>query len=255
MQYKTSIFYYYHTLLILNWQKLTIVKRIPLFIITLFCIGPCFAQDVIERKNKVTDLVTEKFQTVIQTHKQIKQGVYHAFYNKKTVIASGNYANDKKIGMWHFFDQHGKPMQNFNYDTHQLQYETPEDSTSNIMYRLDEVTRDTDRVTKPVRPGGRYYGYVPYLRAFKLPDDFKNNYGTYTLMLELLISPLGRLADCTIHIRYARSDKDLAVFNINPDLLNDEDKQFIPATLNRKRVASRILIGCYITQYDGIDMW
>ncbi|HTH82000.1 MAG TPA: hypothetical protein VL490_03645 [Mucilaginibacter sp.] len=232
------------------------MKRIPLFIITLFFISQCFAQDVVERKNKLTNLVNEKYQTIIQTHKQIKQGLYHAFYNKNTVIASGNYTNDQKTGMWHFYDQRGKLMQNFNYDTNRLQYEAPEDSTSNIMYRLDEFIRDTDRVTKPIRLGGRYYGYVPYLRAFKLPEDFKNSsWGEFTVMLEILVSPLGRLADCTAHIRYARSDKDLAVISINPDLLSDDDKQFIPATLNRQPVSSRILIGCYITRLDGIDIY
>jgi hypothetical protein len=232
------------------------VKRILLLIITLFCIGQCLAQDVVERKNKLTELVNEKFQTVIQTHKQIKQGVYHAFYNKKTVIASGTYTDDKKTGMWHFYDQRGRLLQNFNYDTNRLQYEAPEDSTSNIMYRVDEFIRDTDRVTKPIRLGGRYYGYVPYLRTFKLPEGFNNSayWGHCTVMLEILVSPLGRLADCTAHVRYAGSDKDLAEVSINPALISDEDKQFVPATLNRKPVSSRILIGCYITRDDEIDM-
>jgi hypothetical protein len=231
------------------------VKRILLFIAALLFVNNCFAQDIVERKNRLTDFVTERFQTVIQTKKQIKQGVYHAFYDKKIVIASGGYVNDKKIGTWHFFDPDGKLLENFNYDTNKLLYEAPEYTTSNIRYNIDYNVTDTDKITKPIRPGGRYFGYVPYLRVFKLPTEFENaNLERYDVLLELLVSPLGRLADYKMHFRYANNDKDLMTIDINPDLINAEDKIFIPASYNGQTVSSIIMIKCYITKFNGIDM-
>jgi len=176
------------------------VKRLFFIIVTLVYANNCQAQEVVKRKNKLTDMVTEKYQTIIGAGKQIKQGIYNAFYDRSTVIANGSYANDKKKGMWHFFDQNGKLIENYNYDTNSLLYEASEDSTSNIKYRIDNKVTFTDVVTKPVRPGGRYYGYVPYLRAFKLPDDMFNiNREEYAVTLEILVSALGRLADFKIH--------------------------------------------------------
>lgn len=220
----------------------------------MLCINYCFAQDIVERKNKLTDFVTERYQTIIQTNKQVKQGIYRAFFDKKILIAMGSYVNDKKTGTWHFFDRTGKQLENYNYDTNKLTYEAPEDSVSNIRYIIDNKITDADLVTKPVRPGGRYYGYVPYLRAFKLPSDMEDAGQALDVILELLVSPGGRLADYKIHIRYLNDEKDLMVFNVNTDLIADEDKVFIPATFNNQPISSRILIRCYITRSNGIDL-
>lgn len=231
------------------------MKKIQLFIAALFCINCCLAQAVVERKNKLTDLVTEKYQTIIQTNKQVKQGVYYAFYDKKTLIATGRYTDDKRTGMWHFFNRQGKQVENYNYDTNKLLYEAPDDSTANIRYIIDKTITNTDLITRPVRLGGNYYGYVPYLRLFKLPPEMEtNNNSVYNVILELLVSPGGKLADYKIHIRYTNTTNDLAVLNINTDLIPEEDKTFIAATFNNQPILSRIVIGCYITKYDGIEM-
>jgi hypothetical protein len=228
------------------------LKKIPPFIVALLFITHCFAQQLVERKGRLTTMVTEKFQTVIEKSKQVKQGLYHAFYNKNTVIASGNYTDDKRTGVWHFFNQGGKLSENFNYDTQKLTYEAPEDTTSNIRYVIDNKINGGDHVTKPVRLGGRYFGYVPYLRLFKLPADMVDvNPAEFIVVLELLISPGGRLADYRIHIKSASYER---VLSIGTDLLSEEDRQFLPAGFNNQPISSTIFIQCYIDKYGGIDM-
>ncbi len=232
------------------------MKKLLFIIFTLICANHCPAQDVVERKNKLTDFVSEKYQTIIQPNKQVKQGVYHAFYDKKIVLASGSYANDKRTGIWHFFDPQGKLLENYNYDTNNLLYEAPETTSSNIRYSIDNKITITDIITKPVRPGGRYFGYVPYLKAFKLPYDLQNtNREQYDVVLELLVSPMGRLADYKIHIRYVNNETDLIMINIDPHLISEEDKVFIPATWNSQPIASTILVKCFITRFDSIDIY
>jgi hypothetical protein len=228
------------------------VKKFLFLITTLFYISPVIAQQAIERKSALTDLVTEKFQTVIAKNKPVKQGSFNAFYNKTILIANGNFSNDKKTGLWSFFDQDGKLSEKFDYNTNQLIYEAPEDSASNIRYSIDNQITKTDMVTKPIRPGGRYFGYIPYLKLFRLPTDMADiNPDRYTVILELLVSAGGRLAEYKIHIRTYGNDR---VLSVNTDLLNEEDREFIPATINKQPILSNIIIQCYITRRGGLDM-
>ena len=212
----------------------------------------CFSQQI-TRKNKLTSSVLERYQSFIGTNKEVRQGLYQALYNK-TPVASGMYTDDKRTGMWHFYSKAGTLVENYNYDTNTLTYEAVEDTTSALRYFVDAPLNPGDRVTKPIKIGGRYFAYIPYLKLFKLPSDMPNTGREgYTITLELLISPLGRLADFRIHVRLG---KDEDIMHANTDLLlKDEDKQFIPATLNNQPVACRIMIHCYLNPSDQIDMY
>ena len=68
------------------------------FLLTLITLSNCFAQDTIKRTRKITPEVTEKYTAVIGTDREIKQGLYQAFYNKKIPIVVGKYTDDKKTG-------------------------------------------------------------------------------------------------------------------------------------------------------------
>lgn len=235
-------------------RKISIVKKLLLIGVVVFCLSDCFAQKIVERKNKLINNVTERFETIIETNKQVKHGVYHAFFGKKIVLASGKYVNDKKVGIWHFFDPEGKQLQNFNYDTNTLLYEAPDENQSNIKYVLDHTITDSDVITKPVRFGGRYFGYVPYLRLFKVPTEMADvDLERYNVIFQLLISPMGRLADLIIHIRRDGAKEDDQVLTINTDLLRDEDKTFVPATFNRQPISSQIELYCAMDKWGAID--
>jgi hypothetical protein len=231
------------------------LKKLLLFIAFIICLGDCFAQKIVKRKNKLTNTVTERFETVIEATKQVKNGLYQAFFMKNTALASGKYVNDKKVGTWHYFDRDGKLVQNYNYDTNTLLYEEPEDSRSPLRYNIDYVIKDKDEATRPVKPGGRYFGYVPYLRAFTLPpgmgyEQLDRNVVTF----DLLISPMGRLADIVVHISRKGTGVDQVVYNINTDLFTIDDKTFIPATFNKSPVASQIHVLCSMNESGEIDM-
>ena len=231
------------------------IKTTLLFLLTLISLSNCFAQDIIKRTRKITPEVTEKYAAVIGTDREIKQGLYQALYNKKSPIAIGKYTDDKRTGTWQFFNKRGQPIQRYNYDTNILQLETREDENSNITYEFDLSPNDTDRLTKPIKPGGRYYGYLPYLKCFELPRDMREeDLSMYYVTLELLISPGGRLAEFKIHIKTPWDDDFDRVTNINPNRLFEEDKKFIPATLNGEPVSARIMINCYITKHNTIDI-
>ena len=169
------------------------------------------------------------------------------------MIASGNYIKDKKAGIWHFYESDGRLVERFNYDTNTLLNEAPLDTADDISYIFDAKIDSTDRLTRPLKIGGSYYGFIPYVNLFKLPFSVIDvNTNSFNAYIELLISPGGRLADYKVHLASAEYDyKQTTTMDLG--LFAEEDRQFIPATLNNEPILSRIIIKCYVTRFGDLD--
>jgi hypothetical protein len=229
------------------------VRKNALFIIILFSITNCFAQETVVKKDRLTESVIEIYH-VLKADKQTKQGLYQAEYNGHSPLASGEYTNGKRTGTWHFYDTYGQIIENFDYDTQTFLYEEPvsEYTKSKIIYGFDTAFTNTDRVTKPMKPGGRCFGYINYLKLYQLSYDLYNiNPSEFTGVLELLISPLGRLADIKIHLKSNYFERTTT---FSPELIDDDDKLFIPATINNQPVMCRIFLKCRLTAYGELDI-
>jgi hypothetical protein len=175
-------------------------------------------------------------------------------YGKKVVLAQGRYVDDKRVGTWRFFDKKQQVLQIYNYDNNTLQYEAPEDSTSNFRYIIDATIADSTLATKPLKQGGRYFGYLPYMRFFSLPTELQGmETAAINVVMELLISPMGRVADFQLQLA-APFYEYKRVISIDPNRLFEEDRTFYPATVNKKAISSRILIACYINSKGELDM-
>lgn len=207
-------------------------------------------------EDKITPDVTVKYHT-LKTDRRVLDGMYQAFYKKKTVIASGAYSQGKPLGTWHFFNKAGKPVQQYNYTTQTLRYEAPDDSASAFKYVVDHEFTAKDIITKPIKIGGRYFGYLPYLNLFRLPQDFYDanpgfsNYGL-SAYIELLVSPVGRLADFRVHITSPVLGERVLAVKI--DRLSDADKTFFPATINGEEIPCRIAITCKLNNSGRLEL-
>lgn len=212
-------------------------------------------KEVTKKKNWLTENVKEKFE-VLKSDGKTKDGLYRAIYTgTNTVIAQGRYENNKRIGIWHYWDVHGRLIETFDYTNIRLLSEEPVDAISRqyIWYSFDQHLSDSDRITKPLRIGGRCYGYIPYLQLFRLPKDYSDvDVRFLKAVLEILVSPGGRLADLKVHILFPGNPDYVTSFS--PNIFNEEDKEFIPATVNGKRVISRIFLACQITYNGTLDV-
>jgi hypothetical protein len=235
------------------------VKVIFFFITGFFYVSVCLAQDTVEQKNRLSDSVVERFY-VLKSYPQIKQGSYKAYFrpfflSSRVMIASGNYSRDKKIGIWSFYGPNGKLVEKYNYNTNSFLFEAPLDSSTDIFYFFDKKFVPTDTVTRPLKIGGYYYGFIPYLTVFQLPFE-TNDINTYyfNAYVELLVSPLGRLAEYKVHVA---SDyyKYNNVTSMDINLFSEADRTFTPATLNGEPIASRIMIKCYVTSSGGLNFY
>jgi hypothetical protein len=230
------------------------VKKLLLFISAALFAGKIYAQQPPEHKNKLTDEITEQFQYIIDGTKPVKNGFYKALYNKKTIIATGTYKNDKRTGVWHFFSPEGDVLEDFDYDNNKLLYEAPEQNDSRFRYTVDYNLTDSDIVIQPIKPGGRLFGYITYLKILKQVGDISNLADANChVVLKLLVSPMGRLADCSVTIECGGNTP--VVKSIDTDQLTDDDKQFIPATFNKKPISSQIQVYCHINRYGELDIY
>jgi len=231
----------------------SILKNFLLVVCFLFCLADCFAQETIEKKARLNGDVIEKFQ-VLKEHQDIRNGPYQALYRRRVPVAQGNYTNNKKTGTWHFYDPKGKLMQVYDYDSKTIKYEAKEYAqASDFYYGIDKEISDTDKVTKPLKVGGRYFGYLSYLGLYQPPFN-PYEYGTYgcVAIVELLISPLGRLADFKVRTNCSSIQYDQTI-TMHINLFKEEDRQFIPATYNGQPVVSRILIRCTLNSSGNLE--
>lgn len=230
-----------------------LLKKTILLNIILLYICNCYAQDSVKKKNRLTASVVETF-FVLKSDKQTKSGLYQAVYKHDIPLASGKYANNKRVGMWHFYDLNGTLVENFDYDRNAILYEKPDNILSEvqIQYSFDDSIANTDRVTKPIKPGGRYFGYIPYMKVFRLSDDFiDTDPRLFMAVLEILVSPGGRLADFKVHIKSSDFER---ITTFSTELIDEDDKIFIPATLNDKPIMSRIFVKCRLTDDGQLDV-
>ncbi|GGH02128.1 hypothetical protein [Mucilaginibacter phyllosphaerae] len=228
------------------------LKRYLLFFAGLLFLNHAFAQETVKKKYKLLASVKEIY-SVLKSDGITRQGPYQALYNGKTVVATGEFNNDRQVGLWQFYNEKGVVVQTYNYTLKKLYFEAREDTTSHLRYFIDQVI-DTAAITKPVKIGGIYYGYLPYLKLFKIPNDLAQIDRRFiTAIVELLVSPGGRLADYKVTLLSNPMGATIRVVNMNLKLPNPDDLMFTPATLNGQPIACRIMMRCYVSDDGHLD--
>ncbi len=211
-------------------------------------------QDTLAQRERLSDSVTARY-FVLRSAPNVKVGTYMVFYKRKTLLVRGTYDNGKKTGTWQFFDIKGTLNERYNYDKKKFTYEAPLYSSADYSFLFDDSLKIGDRLTRPLKVGGVYYGFLPYLDVYRVPfatDDVDSF--LFNAYIELLISPMGRLADYNIRLVSYQYDYD-RIFRIDVRLFSDEDRTFVPATINGTPVMSRILIRCFVTPSGGLDFY
>lgn len=202
----------------------------------------CLAQETIELSAYHGGGITERYHT-LKTDRKVKQGLYQQISRKNMAIVSGSYDHNKRVGIWHFYDPNGQVTELYNYTTAKLMYEAQVDSTHNyISYILDEKFAKDDTITKPVRIGGTWFGYLPYIKYFQIDGNNLYSSEQTRAFLQILVSPGGRLSECKMIVQSKNNNAILDTYLLKNELLDEYDKQFIPATINHQPVMSTILV-------------
>lgn len=207
---------------------------------------------MVKVEHKLPNDILEKY-TALADSTNVKHGLYQMLYKKKIAVASGRYNRNKRVGVWLFYNPQGKLTQQYDFTANKLLFEGPEGEESYIRYVADSEIKKTDTTTKPIKAGGQFYGYMQYFKYFRTPPGVGiEDYGYINAVIELLVSPYGRLAEFKIRVTSPVADYN-QVADVNLDLLPEQDKIFIPATLNSQSIACRIFITCRITGKTSLE--
>lgn len=216
--------------------------RIFLILLLITVAQISIAQETVELSAYHSGGITEKY-NVLKSNRKIKQGLYQQITRKNSAIVSGAYDQNKRVGIWHFYDKDGKVNELYNYTTKKLLYEAPVDSARDyIEYIFDKKIVRTDTATKPIRIGGTWFGYLPYIKLFKIdPASFYTS-APIRAFLQMLVSPGGRLSECKLIVQLKSNNAIVDTYVLNNDLLDDLDKEFVPATVNHQPVVATISV-------------
>ncbi len=214
----------------------------------------CTGQDTLARHKRLSDSVIARYY-VLKSAPNIKVGPYLVFLRRRILLVRGSYNNGKKNGVWQFFDTRGRLNEKYNYNKKRFTFEAPLYSSRDFSFLFDDSIKVKDRLTRPLKIGGIYYGFMPYLNIFRLPfETYDVDTGLFDAYIELLISPMGRLADYKVRIVSFDYQYD-QIFNMDVHLFSNADRTFIPATRNGIPVMARIQIHCIVTPSGGLDFY
>ncbi|MBE9583064.1 hypothetical protein IM792_01245 [Mucilaginibacter sp. JRF] len=216
-----------------------------LLILLLFLITTTsYGQITRKKSEKLIEDVQENY-TVLADSPSVKHGLYQAIYRKKTAIASGKYERGKRVGVWHFYSKKGVLLQNYDYDKHAITFSSPVDTMRAVRYVIDDEIKPNDAISAPIKPGSVYFGYLAYVSQIKVPSRLGEEIDVSNLsaIVELLVSPGGRLADFKIRV-VSPSGYINKVAEIPLDTLTNEDRIFLPATKNGENVGMTVIITC-----------
>jgi len=236
------------------------MKSILLTMILICFTAHAFAQDtvkavgpeLVERTNDTSLGLHEKY-TVLKTDKKVKHGLFQAFYNGKTLVASGKYDNGKQVGAWRYCEANGKVNQVYSYTNKKLIYNQKPD-TAFAEFDFDGKINPTDTLTHPVKIGGLMYGYWFVINAsVKQFSTDMRNMGIKTPVRCINILNINADGILTRWQLVAINGDFKKKYEVPIDKLTDFDKLFVAATQNGKNIASVAYIKTYTTFYSGID--
>ena len=145
-------------------------------------------------------------------------------------------------------------QQQYDHDNNKLLFEASEANPSNFHYFMDVDVRNQDKPQQPIKIGGRYFGYLPYLKLIRRIHALRGMDETgCNAVLTILVSPLGRMADCSVQL-FCNSANPI-YYTVDAADLPEIDKTFIPGAFNGQKIATRITILCRTDKNSEVNIY
>lgn len=189
-------------------------------------------------KENITPYIYIKY-TELKSKKGVKNGLatikYSSSHHGSHLMSKGYYRDNKRIGIWDFYDSHSRKTQSFDYTNKKiLLLDTTIDDR--LTYHIENTT-DSDLVILPRKLGSHY--------DFEMLIDYTSNSGVFlnspkkkNIYSIFDIDESGKLVKFQGNIE---SDNFKNTKEVDINLFRDDYFQFIPAYVNGKAVKSRIV--------------
>ena len=160
---------------------------------------------------------------VLKNDPKIKHGTYQ-YSTKKGLVEKGQYDNDKKVGVWEFYDTDGNLEQKYDYSTNQLIFNKEGKQFGNYKVIVDGKPTDIVPDTPPIFIGGQssYDRFIT--NNLKYPSDSKSKGIEGRQFVLVSLSKQGDILNASIY-RSISPDIDQEALR----LINKLPKAWIPA--------------------------
>nr|WP_199157529.1 hypothetical protein [Pedobacter sp. ASV2] len=158
----------------------------------------------------------------------------------KNLLATGIYKDGERFGRWRFFKELDSIEQVYNYTTKKLEYNNPD---KDIIYEVDSL-KPGDKIVYPAKIGGFATGLHFLIKKFSPPKEFKQLPGEHPIFLIFYIDEHGKLTKYETETGGGELKKK---YSIDLKELQAEDFEFVPAYVNGKSVASRLIFKSRLT--------
>jgi len=216
------------------------MPRQSLFI-TLFCSALALtasAQDHQTNKKTLSRHLREVFD-VKKSDWKVKDGAYAVINDANFPVVKGAYVSGKKSGVWSYYDNDGKLVQQYDFDHDSLLMQTTDPSSVvHSDFQIPQGFEDSTRVRQPYKIGGAEYGFYLLFDERDIPQTMKNNSGNAEMTYVLTIDEKGKLE--SYMILFAAQSVDDVVVRRTIKGLSPEALEYACATVDGKPVRSKI---------------
>ena len=167
---------------------------------------------------------------VLKDNPKVKHGVYQLTMKKK-IIEKGQYDNDKKVGLWEFYDMEGNLEQKYDYSKKELIFNIESKTFGGYKIIVDGKTTEDIPDSPPVFIGGttRYKRFIK--DNMKYPSESKTRGTEGKEFIIARLSKDGEISDIKVYKGVA-FDMDKEALR----LISELPKEWVPGKNKNENV-------------------
>jgi hypothetical protein len=198
------------------------------------------SQDKVVKK-KLSLNLTEEYH-VLNTDKNVKQGLYMVTDAEGGAVVRGKYENNKKTGIWMFYDPNNKLVQRYDYNNSKLLY-TNQDSGSYVKTKVSIFAQKKESMEEPIKIGGSTLAFLAFYNSKDIPPAILKEKADINVTYTINVDPTGQISDVYADYESAGTQERKKVF-VKPNSSGLLD--FIPAKVDGKEVKSTVMLSTTI---------
>ena len=197
-----------------------------------------FAQDHQTNRKNLSRHLREVYD-VLKKDWKVRDGRYSVVNDEGQTIVKGAYANGRKTGIWTYYDDNGRQVQEYDFSNDSLIFQD-RDSLSVVHddFQIPGVVDDSARVRPAFKIGGPEYGFYLLYDERDIPVEVKGATAVAQMTYVLTISDKGTLENYRI-LFHGDGFTDISIPRPVKGL-PDEAREFAAARLNGHPVRSQI---------------
>jgi len=176
---------------------------------------------------------------VLKSNWKIKDGSYTVINDAGFAVVKGHYTEGKKSGIWSYYDNNGKLVQQFDFEHDSLVAQANDPaSVVHDSFDIPQGVDDSSTLRRPFKIGGPEYGFYLLFDERDIPQAVKGNSTKAEMTYVLTIDEHGKLE--SYMILFAGESINDIVIRRSVKGLPDEALEYASAMIGGHPVRSKM---------------